>query len=79
MDRSRTDLRPPPEAIQVGSIPDRSQKSANVPFDGEIRKRICKTILVNSGLLLANYACACNTAVLKDSFSNPFSDFSIER
>ena len=30
MDRSRTDLRPPPEAIQVGSIPDRSQKGANV-------------------------------------------------
>ena len=24
-------------------------------------------------------ACACKTAVLKDSFSNPFSDFSIER
>ena len=23
----------------------------------------------------ANYACACKTAVLKDSFSNPFSDF----
>ena len=30
VDRSGTDLRPPPEAIQVGSIPDRSQKSANV-------------------------------------------------
>ena len=30
VDRSRTDLRPPPEAIQVGSIPDRAQKSANV-------------------------------------------------
>ena len=30
VDRSQTDLRPPPEAIQVGSIPDRSQKSANV-------------------------------------------------
>ena len=25
-------------------------------FDGEIRKRICKTILVNSGLLFATYA-----------------------
>ena len=33
----------------------------------EIRKRICKTILVNSGLLFAKYACACKTAVLKDS------------
>ena len=40
-----------------------------------IRKRICKTILLNSGLLFANYASACKTAVLKDSFSNPLSDF----
>ena len=39
----------------------------------------CKTILVNSGLLFAKYAYACKTAVLKNSFSNPFSDFSIER
>ena len=30
VDRSGTDLRPPPEAIQAGSIPDRSQKSASV-------------------------------------------------
>ena len=29
------------------------------PGDWEIRKRICRTILVNSGLLFANYACAC--------------------
>ena len=42
------------------------------------RKRICKTVLVNSGLLFTNYACACKTAVPKDSFSNPFSDFPIE-
>ena len=27
----------------------------------------------------AKYACACKTAVLKHSFSNPFSDFPIER
>ena len=27
----------------------------------------------------AKYACACKTAVLKDSFSNPSSDFPIER
>ena len=50
-----------------------------LPFDWEIRKRICKSVLVNSGLLFANYACACKTAVLKNSFSNPFSDFPIER
>ena len=48
-------------------------------FDWEIRKRICKTVLVNSGLLFTNYACACKTAFPKDSFSNPFSDFPIER
>ena len=34
---------------------------------------------MNSGLLIANYACACMTAVLKDSFSNTFSDLTIER
>ena len=50
-----------------------------LPFDWEIRKRICKTVIVNSGLLFANYACACKTAVLKESFSNRFSDFPIER
>ena len=46
-----------------------------LPFNWEIKKGICKIILVNSGLLFANYACACKTAVLKDSFPNPFSDF----
>ena len=50
-----------------------------LPCDWEIQKRICKTILVKHGLLFAKYACACKTAVLKDSFSNPFSDFPIER
>ena len=47
----------------------------SLPYDREIRKRVFKTILLNSGLLFANYACACRTAVLKNSFSNPFSDF----
>ena len=50
-----------------------------LPFDWEIRKKICKTVLVNSALLFANYACACKTAVLKNSFSNPFADFPDER
>ena len=50
-----------------------------LPLDWEIRKRICKTILVNSGLLFANYACTCKTAVLKGSLSNPFSDLPIEQ
>ena len=48
------------------------------PFDCEIRKSIT-TVLVNSGVLFVNDACACKTAVLKESFSNPFSDFPIER
>ena len=39
-----------------------------LPFDWEIRKRICKTILVNSGLLFANDACACKTAVFEILF-----------
>ena len=43
----------------------------SLPYDWEIRKRI----LLNSGLLFANYACACTTAVLKNRFSNPFSNF----
>ena len=34
-----------------------------------------KKDLQNSGLLFANYTCACKTAVVKDSFSNPFLDF----
>ena len=46
-----------------------------LPFVWETRKRICKTTLLNSGLLFANYTCTCKTAVLKNSFSNPFSDF----
>ena len=47
----------------------------SLPYDWEIRKRICKTILLNGGLLFANYGCACKTAVLENSFSNSFSDF----
>ena len=27
------------------------------PFNWEIRKRICKTVLINSGVLFVNYAC----------------------
>ena len=33
------------------------------PFDCEIRKSICKTVLVNNGVLFVNDACACKTAV----------------
>ena len=46
---------------------------------GKSEKEFAKLILLNSGLLFANYACACKTAVLKNSFSNPFSDFPNKR
>ena len=43
------------------------------------RKEDFKTVVVNSGLLFAtDYACACKTAVLKDRFSNPFSNSKME-
>ena len=51
----------------------------SLPFDWDIRKRICKTILLNSGLLFVDFACACKTAVLKNCFSNPFSDYAKNR
>ena len=35
-------------------------------------KKECKSILVNSGLLFANYACACKAAVLKKQFFKSF-------
>ena len=34
---------------------------------------------MNNGLLFANYECTGKTAVLKDTFSNPFLDFPIEQ
>ena len=74
----------PPRNPSSGWISIKKSKSGFfgfpfLSFDWEIRKRICKTVLVNSGFLFTNYACACKTAVPKDSFSNPFSDFPIER
>ena len=43
VDRSWTDLRPPPEAIQVGSIPDRSQKKCERSHSARIKtKSICE-------------------------------------
>ena len=53
-------------------IQTRISQTSFLPFDWEIRKRIRKTAFVNNGLLFANCACACMTAVLKDSFSNQF-------
>ena len=74
----------PPRNPSSGWISSKKSKSGfhGFPFHrsiGKSGKRICKTILVNSGLPFANYACAWRTAVLEDSFSNHFSDFPIER
>ena len=42
-------------------------------------RSICKAVLVNSGLFSATYACACKTAVLKNSFSNSFFGYGKKR
>ena len=49
------------------------------PFNWEIRKMICKTILMKSGLLFAIYVSVCKTTVLKNCFSNPFFRFPKEK
>ena len=48
-------------------------------FDWEIRKRIGKTVLKNSGLARARILSKKKTTVHENSFANPFSDFPIER
>ena len=48
-------------------------------FFWEIRKKICKTVLVNSGLFSGKNECACETVVLENSFSNLCSDFPEKR
>ena len=68
----------PPRNPSSGWIPIKKSKFVFfgfpfLSFDWEIRKRICETVLVYSGLLFTK------TVVPKDSFSNPFSDFPIER
>ena len=50
-----------------------------LPFDWEIRKRIWKIVLKNSGLARARISREKKTAVHENSFANPFSDFPIER
>ena len=49
------------------------------PFNWEIWKMICKTILMKSGLLFAIYVSVCKTTVLKNCFSNPFFRFPKEK
>ena len=72
----------PPRNPSSGWISIKKSKSGfqRFPFYrsiGKSKKKICNTILVNSSLLFADYAWACKTAVLRDSFSIPFSDFPI--
>ena len=50
-----------------------------LPFDWEIRKRIWKIVLKNSGLARARLSREKKTAVHENSFANPFTDFPIER
>ena len=50
-----------------------------LPFDWEIRKRIWKPVLRNSGLACAHIISKRKTAVHENNFANPFSDFPIER
>ena len=64
----------PPRNPSSGWISIKKSKSGFfgflfLSFDWEIRKRICKTVLVNSGLLFTNYACACKTAVAKECWN----------
>ena len=49
-----------------------------LPFDWEIRKRIWKSVLKNSGLACARILSKKKTTVHENSFANPFSDFPIE-
>ena len=72
----------PPRNPSSGWISIKKSKSRfqGFPFYrsiGKSKNKICNTILVNSSLLFADYAWACKTAVLRDSFSIPFSDFPI--
>ena len=49
-----------------------------LPFDWEIRKRVWKTVLKNSGLERARILSKKKTTVHENSFAKPFSDFPIE-
>ena len=52
---------------------------SSLPFDWEIRKRICKTVLVNSGLFLLITRARARPLFLRTVSFSPFSDFPIER
>ena len=52
---------------------------SSLPFDWEIRKRICKTVLVKSGLFSLIMRARARPLFLRTVSFNPFSDFPIER
>ena len=74
LSKARTDFTSEKSVLRVDSnreIQIRMSWISFLPFHWEIRKRICKTILVNMGLLFANNP--------KSGFSNLNDDFPMER
>ena len=74
LSKGQTDFTSEKSVLRVDSnreIQIRMSWISFLPFHWEIRKRICKTILVNMGLLFANNP--------KSGFSNLNDDFPMER
>ena len=59
--------------ISINKFRSEFHRFSFLPFDWKIRKWLCKTILMNSGLLFGNCECACKTVVLKKCLLNPVS------
>ena len=58
--------------ISINKFRSKFHRFSFLPFDWKIRKWLCKTILMNSGLF-GNCECACKTVVLKKCLLNPVS------
>ena len=56
--------------ISINKFRSEFHRFSFLPFDWKIRKWLCKTILMNSGLLFGNCECACKTVVLKKCLLN---------
>ena len=57
----------------------KSIKLDSLLFHWEILTRICKTVVLNSGLLSDNNMCTCKTAALENSFQIFFLNFKKKR
>ena len=55
--------------ISINKFRSEFHRFSFLPFDWKIRKWLCKTILMNSGLF-GNCECACKTVVLKKCLLN---------